>query len=117
MDASAQVDAYIAGLEGWQRQTAADLRALIHEAVPDIVEEWKWGTPVFSLRGNVVAIGSFRDHLKVNVFKGASVPDPAGLFNAGLDAKTSRAIDVAQGGEVDAAAFRELVRAAAALNR
>jgi hypothetical protein len=117
MDATTEIDVFLAGLEAWQHETATRLRGLIHEAVPDIAEEWKWGTPVFSLRGNVVAIGSFRDHLKVNVFKGASVPDPAGLFNAGLDAKTSRAIDVAQGGEVDAAAFRELVRAAAALNR
>jgi hypothetical protein len=117
MDASAQIDAYIAGLEGWQRQTAADLRALIHEAVPDIAEEWKWGTPVFSRDGNVVAIGSFKDHLKVNVFKGAQLADPGGLFNAGLDAKTSRAIDIAEDHALDDTAFRDLLRAAAALNR
>jgi hypothetical protein len=117
MDATTEIDAYLAGLEGWQRATATRLRALIHEAVPGIVEEWKWGTPVFALRGNVVAIGSFRDHLKVNLFKGASVADPTGLFNAGLDAKASRAIDLAQGDELDEAAFRDVVRAAATLNR
>lgn len=113
MDGTAQIDAYLAGLAGWQRETALRLRALIHESVPDIVEEWKWGTPVFSRKGNIVAIGSFKDHLKVNFFRGASLADPAGLFNAGLEARTSRAIDLAEGEELDEAAFCVLVRAAA----
>jgi hypothetical protein len=115
MDASEQIDAYLAGLIGWQRTTAERLRALVHEAVPDIVEEWKWGTPVFTRAGLVCAIGVFKDHLKVNFFKGATLPDPAGLFNAGLDAKTSRAIDLTEGDALDEAAFRALVRAAAGL--
>ena len=112
-EATSQIDAYLATLDGWQRASASHLRALIHEAVPDIVEEWKWGTPVFSRRANVVALGAFKDHVKVNFFKGASLPDPAGLFNAGLEAKASRAIDLAEGDRIDDEAFRTLVRAAA----
>ncbi len=86
------------------------------EADPNIREEWKWGTPVFVRNGNVCAIGAFRDHLKVNFFKGAALSDPGGLFNAGLEAKTSRAIDLADGDEIDEGKFRELVRGAVALN-
>ena len=114
-DASEQIDTYVAGLTGWQRQTTERLRALVHEAVPDIVEEWKWSTPVFARAGSVCAIGVFKDHLKVNFFKGSTLPDPAGLFNAGLEAKTSRAIDLAEGDALDEAAFRALVRVAAGL--
>ena len=117
MPGAAQVDAYIADLEGWKRETVSDLRKLVHEAEPGIVEEWKWSTPVFSLGGHVCAIGAFRDHVKVNFFKGASLPDPAGLFNAGLDAKTSRAIDLREGEEIDRSAFTELVHTAVAHNR
>jgi hypothetical protein len=112
MDATEQIDAYLASLDGWQRETATRLRARVHEADPDIAEAWKWGTPVFSHGGDVCAIGAFKDHLKVNFFKGASLPDPAGLFNAGLEAKTSRAIDLRPGDELDEAAFRALVRSA-----
>jgi hypothetical protein len=110
-----RVDAYIGTLEGWQRETVMRLRELIHEAVPAIGEDWKWDTPVFVAKGNVCAIGVFRDHLKVNFFKGALLADPAGLFNAGLEAKASRAIDLREGdvSELDTGAFQELVREAA----
>src|SRR5437763_1910480 len=110
---NAQVDAYIASLEGWQREMATRLRQLIHEADPGIVESWKWGTAVFDRGRDVCALGAFKDHLKVNFFKGASLPDPAGLFNAGLEAKVSRAIDLRPGDELDEDAFRDLVRSAA----
>ena len=95
----------------------ARLRKLILDAAPDLVEEWKWNTPVWSHNGNVVAVGAFRDHVKVNMFKGASLNDPHGLFNAGLEAKASRAIDLRQDDVIDEAAFEDLVRAALALNR
>jgi hypothetical protein len=110
-----RVDAYLDGLDGWKRDTAARLRQLIREAVPDIDETWKWGTPVYVARVNVCAIGVFKDHVKVNFFKGAAVPDPAGLFNAGLDAKTMRSIDFHEGDveQLDEETFRQLVRAAA----
>jgi hypothetical protein len=107
---------YIAELADWRGQRLARLRKLILEAAPDLTEEWKWGTPVWSQKGNVVAIGAFKDHLKLNFFKGASLPDPHGLFNAGLDAKATRGIDLHEGDKINEAALKELVRAAVALN-
>jgi hypothetical protein len=116
-DASSRIDAYIAALPGWQRSTAARLRALIHEADAAIVEEWKWDVPVFAQRGMVCAIGAFKDHMKVNFFKGASLDDARSLFNAGLEAKASRAIDIREGDAIDEAGLVDLVRAAVARNR
>jgi hypothetical protein len=116
-DASAQIDAFIDALDGWKRVTITRLRGLIHEADPDIAEDWKWGVPVFTDHGNVVAIGVFKLGVKVNVFKGASLADPTGLFNAGLEAKTSRAIDLTEGRFPDEAALKALIRAAVAANR
>jgi hypothetical protein len=115
--ATDRIDEYLAALPDWQREFAAVLRARIHEAAPGIAEAWKWNTPVFEKDGGVCAIGAFRDHVKVNFFKGASLPDPAGLFNAGLDAKASRAIDIREGDAIDEQAFGALVRAAVAQNR
>ena len=116
MTASEQISAAIAKLGDWRGKTMARLRQLIGEAAPDLTEEWKWNTPVWSYRGNVLALGAFEDHVKVNFFKGASLDDPRHLFNAGLDAKASRAIDIHEGGKIDEAALKALVRAAAALN-
>jgi hypothetical protein len=92
------------------------LRRLILEADPNLTEEWKWDTPVWSYKGNVVAAGVFKDHVKLNFFKGASLADPNGLFNAGLEAKATRAIDIHEGQEIDEAALRDLIRAAVAYN-
>ncbi len=117
MEASERIDGYIDGLSGWQRDLARRLREQIHAADATIAEDWKWDTPVFTARGKqVCAIGVFKDHLKINFFKGASIDDPDGLFNAGLEAKTSRAIDLADGDQLDDAAFRRLVQAAIARN-
>ena len=116
MDPESQIDDYLRSLPAWQSQLAARIRALVHEADPNITEAWKWGTPVFADGGNVVAIGAFADHVKANFFKGASLPDPAGLFNAGLEAKATRAIDLAEGDHLDEAAFRTLVKEAVAAN-
>jgi len=107
---------YITELADWRGKLLARLRELILTATPGLTEEWKWGTPVWSLKGNVVAIGAFKDHLKINFFKGASLPDPHGLFNAGLDAKATRAIDLYEGDKINEAALKELIRAAVALN-
>src|SRR6185503_13550355 len=107
---------HIAGLEGWTGKMMARLRKWIGEADPELVENWKWNTPVWARDGNVVACGVFKDHVKVNFFEGASLADPKRLFNAGLDAKRSRAIDLYDGDVVDEAAFKQLVRAAAALH-
>lgn len=106
----------IAELADWRGQRLAQLRKLILAASPDLTEEWKWGTAVWSHNGNVVSVGAFKDHLKINFFKGASVPDPKNLFNAGLDAKATRAIDLYEGDKLNEAALKELVRAATALN-
>jgi hypothetical protein len=94
----------------------AQLRVLIHETAPNITEEWKWETAVWSQKGNVVAVGAFKDHLKLNFFKGASLADPCGLFNAGLEAKTTRAIDFSADDKIQEAALKDLIRAAVALN-
>ena len=106
----------IAGLTDWRGQLLTRLRELIHEAAPDITEEWKWDTAVWSQKGNVVAAGAFKDHIKLNFFKGASLEDPQRLFNAGLEAKATRAIDFSQGDKIQEAALKELIRAAVALN-
>jgi hypothetical protein len=114
VDASAQIDAYLNGLPDWQRATATRVRELIHEADPDVSEAWKWDTPVFVHGSNICAIGAFADHVKVNFFKGAALPDPGRLFNAGLEAKTSRAIDLREGDRIREEEFRALIREAVA---
>lgn len=114
MDASKQIDSYVAGLGDWRGKQLAKLREWIRAADPKLEESWKWGTPVFARGGNVLAIGAFKDHVKVNFFDGAALPDPKRLFNAGLDAKRTRAIDLHEGESLDRAAFTALVRAAVA---
>jgi hypothetical protein len=116
VSASERIAAYIEGLPPWQRDLLGRIRQLIHDADPEIVEEWKWDTPVFSHAGHVCAIGAFKDHVKLNFFKGASLADPDGLFNAGLEAKTSRAIDLTEGDRVDEDALKRLIRTAIARN-
>jgi len=116
MTASQHIDNYIQELTDWRGKMMARLRKLILEAAPELSEEWKWDTPVWSHKGNVVAVGVFKDHVKLNFFKGASLDDPNGLFNAGLDAKATRAIDIAEGEEINEAALKDLVRMAVAYN-
>jgi len=114
--ASQKITSLIAELADWRGTMLARLRRLILEAEPALVEEWKWETPVWSHNGNVVAAGTFKDHVKLNFFKGAAMEDPHGLFNAGLDAKATRAIDIHEGDVIDEPALQALVRAAVALN-
>jgi len=110
------IDQQIAETTDWRGKTMAQLRKLIHAADPSITEDWKWDTAVYVSKGNVVAVGTFKDHVKLNFFKGASIPDPKKLFNAGLEAKASRGIDFAEGDKLNEAALKELVRAAVAVN-
>ncbi|MCA9874916.1 MAG: DUF1801 domain-containing protein [Anaerolineales bacterium] len=117
MNASTQIDSYIKDREGWQSEMLAKLRNLIHEADPEMIEEWKWSTPVFSHKGMVCALGAFADHIKVNFLKGASLPDPNKLFNAGFEAKKTRAIDLYEGDKIDETALRGLILAAVDQNR
>ena len=116
MTASQQIDNYIKGFTDWRGKMITHLRKLILEADPNLTEEWKWDTPVWSYKGNVVAAGVFKDHVKLNFFKGASLEGPKNLFNAGLDAKATRAIDIAEGEGMDEAALKDLIRTAVAYN-
>ena len=116
MTPSQLITNHIAELTDWRGPMLARLRALILTAAPGIVEEWKWDTPVFAYEGNVVATGAFKDHVKLNFFKGASLADPNGLFNAGLDAKSMRSIDIHEGDDIDESALQDLIRTAVALN-
>ncbi|SFM48358.1 DUF1801 domain-containing protein [Rugamonas rubra] len=107
----------IADLGDWRGATLSRMRQWVKEAVPDAVEEWKWmGTPVWSHDGIICTGESYKSVVKLTFAKGASLADPAGLFNSSLDGNTRRAIDIHEGGEVDEAAFKELVRQAAGLN-
>jgi hypothetical protein len=116
MNASEQITRRIDELDDWRGKLLARVRRLILATDPAIVEEWKWDTPVWARNGNVVAAGPFQDHVKINFFKGASLPDPLGLFNAGLEAKASRAIDLYEGDTLNEAALKALVQAAVAAN-
>jgi hypothetical protein len=113
---STEIDRFIAGLKDWRGDLVARLRKLINEAEPSLKEDWKWGVPVWTSNGNVCAVGVVKDGVKVNFFKGASLPDPAGLFNGGLEAKNSRSIDLREGDRLDASAFKTLVRSAAGMS-
>jgi hypothetical protein len=113
---SQHIDRRIEELGDWHGMLLARLRKIILKAAPELVEEWKWDTPVWSHNGNVVAAGAFQDHIKLNFFKGAQLEDPRRLFNAGLDAKATRAIDLFEGDKIDEDALRDLVRAAVTLN-
>src|SRR5690606_16329566 len=107
----------IEGLGDWRGERLAEIRRLIHEVDPAVVEEWKWmGTPVWSHSGMYVLANAHKDKVKVTFFHGAKLPDPKGLFNAGLGGNKWRAIDLREGDRLDAAAFKELLRAAIAYN-
>ena len=115
--ASELIDEKVATLEDWRGASLSRMRKLIKEAAPDVVEEWKWmGTPVWSLGGIICTGESYKSVVKLTFAKGASLKDPTPLFNASLDGNMRRAIDIHEGEEVDAAAFKALVRAAVALN-
>ncbi len=116
MNASERITNHISELADWRGKTLVRLRQLILDAAPGIVEEWKWDTPVWSHKGNVVAAGAFKDHVKLNFFKGAALPDPHKLFNAGLEAKATRAIDLHEHDKLNEPGLKELVRAAVAHN-
>ncbi len=111
------IDARIAELADWRGPMLARLRALIKEAVPDVVEEWKWGNPVWSHHGLICTGESYKKVVKTTFAKGASVPDPAGLFNSSLEGNVRRAIDFHEGEKLDEKALKALIRAAAALNK
>ena len=116
MNASERIDQQIAELADWRGPMIARLRKLILEADPNLTEEWKWGTAVWSHQGLVCSAGAFKQTVKLNFFQGAFLEDPHKLFNAGLDAKKTRSIDFREGDAVDESALKELIRTAVAYN-
>ncbi|HTI32107.1 MAG TPA: DUF1801 domain-containing protein [Miltoncostaea sp.] len=115
--ASELIDARIAELGDWRGDTLRRVRELIHEADPDVEETWKWkGTPVWEHDGVICTGESYKAVVKLTFMKGAALDDPAGLFNSSLEGNVRRAIDIPEGEELDADAFRALIRAAVALN-
>jgi hypothetical protein len=121
-DASASIDKRIEELGDWRGETLARVRRLIHEADPEVQEEWKWakasspGTPVFSHDGIICTGESYKQVVKLTFMRGASLPDPAKLFNSSLVGNARRAIDIREGEKLDEAAFKELIQAAAEAN-
>ena len=111
------IDERIAGLGDWRGAMLARLRALIKEADPAVVEEWKWMTPVWSHDGLICTGESYKKAVKMTFAKGASLPDPSGLFNSSLEGNVRRAIDIHEGEKVDEAALKALIRAAVDLNQ
>lgn len=115
--ASELITEKIATLSGWRGQTLARMRKLITEAAPDVTETWKWmGTPVWEHNGIVCTGESYKDKIKLTFAKGASLKDPTQLFNSSLDGNARRALDIFEDEEVDASAFKALIREAVALN-
>ena len=120
--AAATIDARIRELGDWRGKTLAKVRQIIHEADPEIVEEWKWakasspGTPVFSHGGMVCTGEAYKSVVKMTFAKGAALKDPSGLFNSSLEGNVRRAIDIHEGDKINEAAFKDLIRAAVALN-
>jgi len=113
---SAQIDARIAELEGWRGETLGRLRALIHAADPEVVEEWKWGIPVWSRDGIICTGETYKAAVKLTFPKGASLDDPDRLFNSSLEGNARRAIDVHEGEGINETALIALIRAAIAMN-
>jgi len=121
-EASQLMDERIRELGGWRGKTLGKVRAIIKEADPDVVEEWKWvkptnpGVPVWSHAGGICTGETYKSVVKLTFFKGASLDDPAGLFNSSLEGKVRRAIDIKEDDKLDEAALKALIRAAVALN-
>jgi hypothetical protein len=112
----ANIDAKIAALDDWRGNTLARVRALVHQAVPGVIEEWKWDIPVWSHAGILCTGEVYKKAVKLTFPKGASLDDPAGLFNASLEGKVRRALDITEDAQLDEAALIALLRAAAAFN-
>ena len=114
--ASELITARIAEIGGWRGKALARMRKLIHEADPAVVEEWEWAVPVWEMNGGLCTGESYKDKVKLTFHKGASLPDPHKLFNSSLEGNVRRPLDIFEGDEVDAEAFKALIRAAIDFN-
>ena len=121
-DASKQIDSKIKELDDWRGKTLSRVREIINAADPDVIEEWKWvkptspGVPVWSHNGGICTGETYKSVVKLTFFKGASLNDPSGLFNASLEGKVRRAIDIREDDKINATALKKLIREAVALN-
>lgn len=116
MQKSELVDNYISDHTDWKGEILKELRSVIHSASPEITEEWKWGVPIFTQNGMICAISAFKNHVKINFFKGAQLKDPNHLINAGLESKQHRSIDFHEGDTIQHSPLKELVQEAISLN-
>lgn len=117
MNPSDLIDKRIKELSDWRGEIFLKLRTIINAADSNIKEDWKWDTAVWAYNGNVCAIGAFKDHIKINFFKGAKLADPHKLINAGLESKSQRSIDFHEGDKLDEAKLTDLIREAISLNK
>ncbi len=116
MNPSEQIDNKIKNLDGWCKPMMEELRRVINSVDPELKEDWKWNTAVWTKNGLVCAIGAFKDHVKINFFKGQELADPDKLFNTTTDAKAMRSIDFFEGDKIDEKALQRLIRSAIELN-
>lgn len=117
MNPSELIDKQIADVGGWKGELMARLRNLVHEVDPDMQEDWKWDVGVYVHNGMVCAVSAFKDHVKINFFKGAQLKDPNKLFNSGLESKRNRSINFAEGDKVNEQAIKSLIKEAISLNK
>jgi hypothetical protein len=109
MNASEQIDKYIESLTDWRGTRLASLRKLINENAPELSEDWKWSCPVWTKKSPICAISAFKGHVKINFFQGASLEDPEGIFNSGLDSKQHRSINLGQEDSINEPAIKALI--------
>lgn len=117
MTATDQVTQYMNSFDDWRGDLLKELRQLIDESAPEMSEDFKWSVPVWTHNGLVLAISAFKDHVKINFFKGVYLPDPQGIINAGLDSKEHRSIDFQQGDKINKPALTHLIRSASAYTK
>jgi hypothetical protein len=117
MNTSDKVTDYIQGIGDWRGDLLAELRGLIQETAPELTEDFKWSVPVWTNNGLVCAISAFKDHIKINFFKGVYLADPKGLFNSGLDSKEHRSINFVEDAVLDKSSLQALIKAAVAFNQ
>lgn len=117
MNPSEQIDKQISDLKDWRGELFTKLRKLINAADPSSTEEFKWGTAVWANNGMICAVGSFKDHLKINFFQGASLSDPNKLFNSGLEAKKTRAIDIFEKDKINENELKDMIQSAIEFNK
>ncbi len=117
MNVSDKITERINSYDDWRGEMLKELRKLINDTAPELTEDFKWDVPVWTSNGLVCAISAFKDHVKINFFKGAYLPDPSNIFNSGLDSKEHRSINLAQSDKLDKAAVQELIYAAVTYNK